>query len=96
MPESVLNMRRLPARLTLEQAGELLGFLPHEMSIIISTRASLLKPLGNAAPNAHKYFCTTEILALTNDKSWLNSATKIVSAHWRERNEVNRLNGRAT
>lgn len=82
----MLNVRRLPARLTLEQAGELLGFLPHEMSIIISARASLLKPLGNVAPNAHKYFCSAEVLELAHDKAWLNKATKAVSAYWRDRN----------
>jgi hypothetical protein len=38
----LLNLRNLPARLEVEEAGWYLGFAPHAIPIII--RAGLLKP----------------------------------------------------
>lgn len=85
----MLNVRRPPARLTVQQTAEVLGFVPHEISILMSERVGMLKPLGTPAPNAQKYFFATEILDLAQNKAWLHRATKAVSAHWRERNSLN-------
>jgi hypothetical protein len=72
----------LPARLTAEQAAEILGFLPHEIAVLM--RAGLLKPLGRPAPNAHKYFCVVEIQELSQNREWLAKATQQVSKSWKE------------
>ena len=45
--KSTLFLPRLPARLDVNQASEILGFLPHEMPLLLKT--GLLKPLGKPA-----------------------------------------------
>lgn len=78
-------MPRLPARLNVEQAGEILGFLPHEITVLMSVGS--LKPLGKPAANGHKFFSMKEILELAQDREWLDKATRAISKHWRERNQ---------
>ena len=80
----MLTLSRLPARLSVEQAGEVLGFLAHEVSILVAT--GLLKPLGRPAQNGHKFFCSKEIMELSENRDWLDKATRAVARHWRERN----------
>ena len=75
----MLLLSRLPARLDMNQTAEVLGFLPYEIPVLISS--SLLKPLGRPAPNGHKYFCTDEIMELSHDRSWLDKATRILIKH---------------
>ena len=87
-PNSILDARRLPARLTTEQAAVLLGFQPHDIQAL--TRARLLKPLGSPAHNAPKHFAACEIEARAADSDWLNKATKAVSKHWSEKNSIRR------
>jgi hypothetical protein len=82
--KSILFVPRLPARLDVNQAADILGFLPHE--IVVLLKAGLLKPLGKPAPNGHKFFCTTEVSALANNRDWLDKATRTVARHWRDRN----------
>ena len=77
--KSTLFLPRLPARLDMNQTAEVLGFLPYEIPVLISS--SLLKPLGRPAPNGHKYFCTDEIMELSHDRSWLDKATRILIKH---------------
>lgn len=79
-----LSQSVLPGRCDVELTGELLGFLPHEISVLMA--AGLLKPLGRPAPNGHKFFFTSEILELREDRAWLQKATLAVGKHWRERN----------
>lgn len=82
--KSVLFYPRLPARLSLNQTAEVLGFLPHEMPVLL--RAGLLKPLGKPAINGHKFFCTVEVSALSENREWLDKATRAVAKHWKDRN----------
>ena len=82
--KSILFAPRLPARLDVNQAADILGFLPHE--IVVLLKAGLLKPLGKPAQNGHKFFCTTEISALSENREWLDKATRAVARHWRDRN----------
>ena len=77
-------LSQLPARLMPEKVAEILGFSPYEISILM--RIGMLKPLGKPAPNAHKYFCATEIIELSHDREWLDKATRAVGKHWREKN----------
>jgi len=82
--QSLLLCSRLPARLAVDQAAEILGFLPHEISVLM--RAGLLKPLGRPAANGHKFFCAMEIAGLSQDRNWLDRATRAVAKRWQERN----------
>jgi hypothetical protein len=81
---SMLFLPRLPARLDVNQAAEILGFLPHEIPMLL--KAGLLKPLGKPAANGHKFFSAVEISALSENRSWLNKATRAVARHWKDRN----------
>jgi hypothetical protein len=51
---------QLPARLTVEQAGWVLGCQPHDVPVLVSYR--LLKPLGNPPPNGIKFFAAADVL----------------------------------
>ena len=81
----VLTAARLPARLDVQQTAQLLGFAEHDIAILV--RAKLLKPLGNPAPNAPKFFAGCEIEVCARDQQWLDKATKAVSHHWRRKND---------
>jgi len=82
--KSILLLSRLPARLDVNQAAEALGFLNHEISVLLGV--GLLRPLGKPASNGHKFFCTAEILELSQNREWLDKATRAVAKHWQERN----------
>ena len=82
--KSMLFLPRLPARLDVNQAAEILGFLPHEISVLL--KAGLLKPLGKPAANGHKFFCAVEISALSENREWLDKATRAVAKCWKDRN----------
>jgi hypothetical protein len=82
--KSILFVPRLPARLDVTQAADVLGFLPHE--IVVLLKAGLLKPLGKPAANGHKFFCTAEISTLAQNREWLDKATRAVARHWKDRN----------
>lgn len=82
---SILNIIRLPARLDVSQAAQLLGFMEHDIPVLV--RAKLLKPLGEPAANAHKFFSAAELQQLMDDRSWLDKATKAVSRYWQTKNQ---------
>ena len=73
--------KKLPARLSAEETAELLGFKEHDIQILM--RTGKLKPLGEPAANAPKWFCAVEMIALVADREWLGKATKDVSKHWK-------------
>jgi|ERR1039458_9667530 hypothetical protein len=81
---SILSCLRLPARLDVNQAAEVLGFLPHELSVLM--KVGLVKPLGRPAPNAHKFFSAAEILEMSQNREWLSKCTQQVSKSWKENN----------
>lgn len=74
---SLLDARRLPARLNTEQTAQMLGHQPHDIPIL--TKAGLLKPLGGGPRNSVKYFAAVEVEQLGRDRKWLDRATKAVS-----------------
>jgi hypothetical protein len=84
--KEMLNYRRVPARLDAKQTAALLGFMPYEIPVLVKAR--LLRPLGDPAANAHKYWSSVEILALAQDRQWLDRATRTVTRHW----QMNRKN----
>ena len=81
---AILTLTRLPARLDVQQTAQLLGFAEHDIPVLV--KAKLLKPLGNPAPNAPKFFADCEVEICTRDQQWLDKATKAVSQHWRRKN----------
>ncbi len=82
--ESILNCRRLPARLNPEQVAALLGIQKHDVPRLI--KAKLLKPLGKPKSNAVKYFSSDEILDECRRRTWLNKMTDALSSDWEKRN----------
>jgi hypothetical protein len=81
---SLLNCRRLPARLTTHETAVVLGFHEHDIPGLVA--AKLLSPLGKPAPNAPKYYATVEIVTLSQDREWLSQATRALSKYWAEKN----------
>ena len=73
-----------PARLTLEQVAWALGCQPHDIPLLIAAR--LIRPLGNPAHNAIKFFATAEILEQAKDRSWLAKVTNTVNQAWQKKN----------
>ena len=74
---------RWPGRLDVVATAKLLGFAEHDIPILIA--AGLLKPLGDPATNAPKWFAGVEVFQLTADRDWLHKSTKAVARHWRQK-----------
>jgi hypothetical protein len=87
---SLMNCRRLPARLSTGEASAILGFQEHDIAPLIV--AKLLNPLGKPAPNAPKYFASVDILAAAQDREWLSQATRSLSKYWQGKNQRKRTN----
>jgi hypothetical protein len=81
---TILNSRRLPARLDTSETASLLGFQEHDIAVLVATK--LLTPLGKPAPNAPKYFAALDVTAAAEDREWLARATRIIAKRWREKN----------
>lgn len=79
-----LNLRRLPARLTVQQTAALLNCGEHDIAVLVSH--GVLKPLGNPPPNAVKYFGPTDVLELAGDSKCMGQICNIGYRHWREKN----------
>jgi hypothetical protein len=80
-----LSLFRLPGRLDARQTACLLGFQPHDIPVLITSK--LLQPLGKPVPNAPKYFATCVIEELRVNPDWLDKASRAISRHWQMRNE---------
>ncbi len=85
MPNEILSLPRLPARLNMDEIGRILGFTRDELSVLLRTKQ--LIPLGKPAANGHKFFAAVEIEELAKDKAWLDKATKTVGRAWQEKNQ---------
>jgi hypothetical protein len=86
----VLNLRRLPARLTVAITAALLNCGEHDIPVLISH--GLLKPLGHPPPNAVKYFAPTYVLELAGDSERMGEITDTIHEYWRGKNAA-RSNG---
>jgi len=98
----VLNLRRLPARLTVAQTAALLNCGEHDIPVLVNR--GLLKPLGHPPPNAVKYFAPTDVLELAGDSKRMGQICDALHEHWRDKNAAkgngahkarSRLNGAA-
>ena len=83
-PLLLLNLRRLPGRVSVRGAAALLNFEPVAIRTLIALR--LLKPLGNPRSSEHKYFSSSTLLRLSDDEKWLDEATKALMKHWANKN----------
>jgi hypothetical protein len=80
----LLNLRRLPAMLNVQQTAVLLGLAEHDIPVLIN--AGLLKPLGDPPPNAVKYFASIQVLELAGELSRLCKMRNTVYEYWRGKN----------
>jgi len=80
---ALLSLPRLPAVLSVEEAGGVLGFQTHE--ILILARSGHLKPLGKPR-RVPKRFASVYLRTLGEDPNWLGHATDLIARHWREKN----------
>jgi hypothetical protein len=80
----VLNLRRLPARLTVQQTAALLNCGEHDIPVLVSN--SLLQPLGRPPANAVKYFAPTDVLELAGDRERMARICDTIYEHWRVKN----------
>ena len=79
-----LTLRIPPARMNAEETAWYLGFMPHDIPVLI--RSKLLKPLGNPAPNGNKYFSELDLRELRADPAWLQKASSTIVRFWKTRN----------
>jgi hypothetical protein len=79
-----LNLRSKPGRFTAEEAGWYLGFLGHEITMLMS--AGVLKPLGRPSENGCKFFSKKDLDKLNEDHDWQAKASDTVRQYWKERN----------
>jgi hypothetical protein len=79
-----LNLRLLPARLSVQRAAWVLGLRPHEIQILVSYR--LLKPIGTPARNAPKFFATGYIRGLAENYGWQDLSTATLQEYWKKKN----------
>jgi len=80
--------RNLPGRLDVTQTAKLLGFGEHDVQILMAV--GRLRPLGDPAPNAPKWFAAVEMVQLATDQDWLHKATKELAKYWRNKRERRR------
>lgn len=85
----MLHLGRPPARLTAEQTGWVLNCQAHDVPVLVAAR--LLKPLGNPAPNAIKFFATADVLELAKDRNWLVKVTTAINGHWQRQNAARKI-----
>ena len=83
-PLVLLNLRRLPGRVSVRGASALLNFEPVAIRALIAL--GLLKPLGNPQSTEHKYFSSHTLLRLADDEKWLDEATRALMKHWASKN----------
>ena len=83
-PEFILNVQRLPAILSAEQAAVRLGIGAHDIPTLCANR--LLRPLGNPTRNAPKQFAASDIEDRCKDLKWLGQVTNARTEKWRRKN----------
>jgi hypothetical protein len=82
--QELLNCRRLPARLTLDQAALLLGIHPDGMDYLVEI--GLIEPLGGFPRGVQRLFAAVYIEHLGKDVKWLAKATAKIRQFNQQRN----------
>ena len=81
-----LTMGTFPGVINVEEVQYITGF-NSQFHIRILIKAGLLRPLGKPSPNGQKLFSSAEILALANDRDWVDRAVKAIEKAIREKNQ---------
>ena len=81
---TLLNFRRLPARLTVEQVAVLLGFHPDGIDHLVDI--GLLEMLGGSSRGVQRLFATVYVEQLGQDVKWLAKATIKIRQFHQQRN----------
>ena len=89
--EFLLVIKMPPARLDVQEAAWYLGFMPHDIPVLV--RAGLLKPLVRS-PQATKYFATVALAKLREDTQWLTRASEAINKNWRLKNQRDAVAGK--
>jgi len=79
-----LNLRHLPARLSVEQTAQLLGFQAHDIPLL--TAKGFLHPLGRPRANSTRWFAAAQVSRLAVDEKRLSRACEALQNHWRIKN----------
>jgi hypothetical protein len=74
----------LPARITADQTGRLLGFHVDSIDYLVNIR--VLDVLGGSSPGTQRMFASAYVLELCGDIEWLAKATRKVRQHHCKRN----------
>lgn len=83
--EKLLNLRRLPVFLNVEQAADRLGLSAEEVRILI--RAKLLPLAGNSGPGEKQLFGSAKLERMLEDQAdWPDRARKTLVSYHRRRN----------
>lgn len=86
--EQLLNLKRLPARLRVEDAALLLGFSVLEIPILVAH--GLIKPLGHPPITGVKYYSALALEELRKDEKWLARASDCIVEYWHDVNQNRR------
>lgn len=79
-----MSLRRLPARLTAEQAAWLLGCQPEQMSLLVAKK--VIKYLGKPVQSATKYFALSAVQAVADNPKKMDEISDILYRYWQEKN----------
>ena len=82
--KDLLNLRRLPARLTAEEAALVLGCRAYDVPVL--EQLGLLKPLAPSEKNHVRHYAAVEVEALARDPKSLSKAEQLWRKRWRDRN----------
>jgi hypothetical protein len=79
-----LNLRSKPGRFTAEETAWYLGFLVHEIPMLVA--AGLLNPLGKPSENGCKFFPHKILDQLNQNLDWQAQASDAIVKYWKDRN----------
>jgi hypothetical protein len=82
--KDLLNLRRLPARLTAEEAALVLGCRAYDVPVL--EQFGLLKPLAPSEKNHVRHYAAVEVEALARDPKSLSKAEQLWRKRWHNRN----------
>jgi hypothetical protein len=82
--ERFLNLKQVPARLTIEETAWFLGFSSHDIPILVAR--GFLRPLGHPAHNGQKFFLAATLDELRRDEKWFSKACDAIVEYWRRKN----------
>jgi hypothetical protein len=88
----LLNLHRLPARLTVRETAGFLNCREHDIPVLVSN--GLLTPLGHPPMNAQKYFAPTEVLELAGDRERMGEICDTLYQYWHTKNSAKTCAGR--